>query len=92
MILRSTRSARINMGNYEHMEMYATVEIDTEKDEISENEAKPLIQQYLTDMLQHDMVRVSQLTDNEKSFVFPYLELIAQEKAPVKSSRKVTRS
>lgn len=79
MILKKTRSLRVNMGHYEHVEVFATMEIDTEKDaefaDASERDVMDHIDRTLAEFIAPDMYEASQLTDVDESFVFPYLEL-----------------
>lgn len=73
--IKKTKSLRINLGNYEHMEVYATMEIDlADEPGMTTDEAMDFIDQSLTDFLAPDAQQASEITDKEESAVFPYLE------------------
>lgn len=84
MILRKTRSVRFNLGNYEHQETYAVMEINTEVD--TEFAEKPLeeVMDYIDDQLivflESDVYQARKITDNRDSAAFPFAELHYRDK------------
>lgn len=75
MILRKTKSLRFNLGNYEHMEVFATCEINlADEPGMTSDEAMDVIDGTLTDFLAPDAEQASAITEKEESAVFPYIE------------------
>lgn len=84
MILRKTKNMRFNMGSYEHVELYAVVEVNTETDANDlmhlginpqdHDAVMDFIDDKVRDFLAPDVEMVQRTTDNENSFVFPYIE------------------
>lgn len=85
MIIKKTQNFRFNMGHYEHVELFATVEIDTiaDRDDLkrvhsldsNDHEAvMDFIDAKLDDFVRPDVERVAATTDIDDSFVFPFSE------------------
>lgn len=85
MILKKTRSLRFNLGHYEHVELFATAEVDTiaDRDDLARHHGLDTndhdsVMDFITDALD-EMVRpevemAHETSDLEDSFVFPYVE------------------
>lgn len=79
MIISRTKSLRLNMGNYEHID--TSVTISGEFDDLPDaNYLDALLLEYL----RADLHQASLLTDNEESFVHPMLDLINPKKGTTK--------
>lgn len=88
MIIKKTQNIRFNMGHFEHVELFATIEIDTHADrddlashhKIDTNDhdaVMDFIDARLDDFVRPDVERVAATTDQDESFVFPFSEYTA---------------
>lgn len=90
MILRKTKNLRFNMGHYEHVELYGVMEVDTRADaeDLKKFDINPtdldavmdFIDDRITEFLEPDVEMVSRTTDNQDSFVYPYIQFTATNK------------
>jgi hypothetical protein len=84
MILRKTKSLSFNQGHFEKFEVFATMEINTEVDtdfkDATADDVMDYIDRTLEEFVAPDVVQVKETTDNEDSFVFPYIEITTNNK------------
>jgi hypothetical protein len=84
------RRLHINMGNFEHIETTATVEVDTNADAKALEtlgvdpedlgQIDDFLQERLEDLLSPDIEDAAVHTDNQDSFVLPYEKERRQQK------------
>ena len=86
MIIKKTVNLRFNMGHYEHVELFATAEVDTiaDRDDLARNyrvdtDDHSAVMEHITDVLTEivkpEVDMVLQTSDYEDSFVFPFADL-----------------
>lgn len=86
MIFRKTKNLRFNMGHYEHQEVYAVVEVNTDsaadRDDLIALGVDPrdldavmdFIDDRIADFVEPDVQSAFKTTANDDSFVFPYIK------------------
>lgn len=82
MKIKKTRSARLNLGNYEHIEVYASMELDSEIDASlfesfggDETKAMNYIDDQLITFMQDDVYQAKRVTTNGDSAAFRLYDL-----------------
>lgn len=74
MKVSKTRNLRINMGNYEHVDLTASVELDVDPGEWKIGMLADTIDATLDGILQHDVQDAMDASGNEDSFIYTWTQ------------------